>query len=150
MRSPKVIAVAIFLLTVFPALAQNAGSIEIFDMMAPGERRRVTPDWAAINAQPLGSKGNPVRVYLPAGQRAYLQALVCPDGTRPLFGRIGNVGPGPYTSIVDAYDVRCGAASYYVALDMYHPGYVERRAVPGFTLRPLSKEEQFLRRAFRP
>jgi hypothetical protein len=27
---------------------------------------------------------------------------------------------------------------------MYHPGYVEKRAGPGFTLRPLSKAEQFL------
>lgn len=131
----KVIVLAALLLAGPPAIAQNAGSIEIFDALAPGERRRVTPDWAAINAQPLGSTGNPVRVYQPAGQRAYLQSLVCSDGLRPTFRRIGNVGPGPYGSIVDAYEVRCETASYRVMLDMYHPGYIERRAIPGFTLR---------------
>ena len=143
----KVIVLAALLLAGPPAIAQSSGSIDIFDIMAPGERRRVTPDWAAINAQPLGSKGNPVRTYEPAGQRAYLQSLVCADGLRPGFRRIGNVGPGPYSSIVDAYEVSCETASYRVMLDMYHPGYVERRAVPGFTLRPPSKEEQFIRRS---
>jgi hypothetical protein len=30
--------------------AETAGSIRVFDMMAPGERRTVTPDWASIKA----------------------------------------------------------------------------------------------------
>ena len=143
----KVFVLAALLLAGPSAIAQSSGSIEILDAMAPGERRRVTPDWAAINAEPLGSAGNPVRVPQPAGQRAYLQSLVCADGLRPAFRRIGNVGPGPYGSIVDAYEVRCETASCRVMLDMYHPGYVERRAVPGFTLRPPTKEEQFIRRS---
>ncbi|MFO1161651.1 MAG: hypothetical protein U1E60_22625 [Reyranellaceae bacterium] len=33
------------LLAGLPAAAQTSGSIEIFDIMAPGERRRVTPGW---------------------------------------------------------------------------------------------------------
>lgn len=140
----KVTIVAALVLAAASAAAQGAGSIEIFDMMAPGERRRVTPDWAAINAQPLGSKANPVRTYQPAGEYAYLRDLLCADGLRPFYKRIGNAGPGPYTSIVDVFDVRCETAAYRVYLDMYHPGHVEKRAVPGFTLRPLSKAEQFL------
>ena len=140
----KAIIIAALLLVGLPSVAQNAGSIKIFDIMAPGERRRVTPDWAAINAQPLGSKGNPVRSYQPVGEYAYLRDLLCADGLRPLYKRIGNAGPGPYTTIVDVFDVRCETASYRVYMDMYHPGHVEKRAVPGFTLRPLSKAEQFL------
>ncbi len=125
-----------------PAAAQSSGSIEIFDVTAPGERRRVTPDWAAINAQPLGSKGNPVRTYLAAGEYTYLRDLLCADGLRPSYKRIGTAGLGPYATIVDVFDVRCGTASHRVCMDMYHPGYVEKRAVPGFSLRPLSKAEQ--------
>ena len=118
------------------AAAQSSGPLIVFDMVTPGERRTVSPNWAAINAQPLGSQGNPVRTLMPQGQQAYLRRLVCPDGTTPAFRRIRNVGPGPYTTIVDAYDVRCGATSQTVYLDMYHPNYIEPRAVPGFTLRP--------------
>jgi hypothetical protein len=77
------------------AVAQSSGSIEIVDMMAPCERRRVTPDWAAINAQPLGSKDNPVRTYQPAGEYAYLRDLLCADGLRPFYRRVGNAGLGP-------------------------------------------------------
>jgi hypothetical protein len=111
-------------------------SIKVLDMTAPGERRTVSPDWAAIEAQPLGSKGNPVRTYLPPGQQAYLGRLRCPDGSTPTFQRQGTVGEGPYTTIVDAYEVRCAEKSVVIYLDMYHPGYFEPRAVPGFTIKP--------------
>ena len=118
------------------AAPQSSGTLVVLDMTTPGERRTVSPNWAAINAQPLGTQGNPVRTLMPQGQQAYLRRLVCPDGATPAFRRIRNVGPGPYTTIVDAYDVRCGASSQTVYLDMYHPNYVEQFPVPGFALRP--------------
>lgn len=114
--------------------AQEAsGPIEIESMLEG--RKTITPDWQAINAQPLGSRGNPVRVYRPLGQRDYLQRLVCPDGTTPVFRRVGSFGAGPYTTIIDGYDVDCGSTKSVVFMDMYHPGHVERRPVPGFTIR---------------
>lgn len=115
---------------------QSSGSIAVFDYVAPRNYRMVLPDWAAINAQPLGSKGNPVRTFLPRGQHAYLSRLVCPDGLTPSFYRIKNYGHGVYTTIIDGYHVRCGDMAYTIFLDMYHPTYRERRPVPGFTIRP--------------
>jgi hypothetical protein len=99
-------------------------------------KRTVTPNWAQINAQPLGSRGNPVRAELPAGQHAYLGRLMCPDGSRPAYHRSGNVGEGPYTTIIDRYELRCGSTMSVVFMDYYHMGYVEQRAVPGFGIRP--------------
>ena len=52
--------------------------------------------------------GNPVRAFQPDGQRAYLRRLVCPGGAPPDFRRIGNIGPGPYSTILDDYEVKCG------------------------------------------
>ncbi len=86
---------------------------------------------------PLGSEKNPVRVNMPPGQRAYLARLRCSDGKKPDFERGGSVGPGPFGSIVDVYDVNCGAAApgnVAVYLDMYHPEHDEKNAVPGFTI----------------
>ena len=117
---------------------QTSGSIQVYDLMAPGNRRTVSPNWAVITAQPLGSKENPVRTFMPQGQQAYLMRLVCPDGSTPSFRRIGNFGAGVYTTIIDGYDVRCGSAAQTIYLDMYHPNYMEQRAVSGFTIRPAS------------
>jgi len=90
--------------------------------------------------KPLGSAGNPVRADMPPGQRAYLSRLRCSNGRAPSFNRIGSMGAGPYGSIIDAYQVDCAAgatpASSVVHLDMYHPGYSEAAAVPGFTIVP--------------
>jgi hypothetical protein len=88
-------------------------------------------------AQPLGSRANPVRTHGPRGQHAYLNRLRCSDGAPPRWSRSGNLGPGPYTSIIDNYVVDCGAAApgkVQVAMDMYHPDHVEQQAVPGFTM----------------
>lgn len=134
--------VALLLVTASAAsttLAQTSGSIEVFDMFAPKERRLVTPDWKAINANPLGTRGNPVRVYQPAGEQGYLSRLQCADGSRLGFRRTGSIGAGPYGTILDDYDVTCGATHYHIVMDMYHPGYLEDRAVPGFSSRPLRK-----------
>ena len=94
---------------------------------------------AAAERHPLGSRENPVRAQMPAGQRAYLQRLRCSDGRAPTFGRIGNYGVGVYGNIIDGYDVNCGAAApgrVEIIMDMYHPGHVENRPVPGFTIVP--------------
>lgn len=117
-------------------MPQSSGSIYVYDYVVPRNIRMVSPDWAAINAQPLGSEGNPVRTFLPRGQHAYLSRLVCPDGSTPSFHRIKNYGYGVYTTIIDGYHVQCGGVAHKIFLDMYHPTYRERRPVPGFTIRP--------------
>lgn len=89
------------------------------------------------DANPLGSEANPVRAAMPQGQRAYLASLRCADGKAPAFDRIGNMGVGTFGNIVDAYSVRCEGsepAESQIYMDMYHAGYAETRAVPGFTI----------------
>ena len=84
---------------------------------------------------PLGSKQNPVRAGGARGQRAYLARLRCEDLTAPTFGRIGSAGMSPYGNIVDRYWVKCEGsepAESTVFIDMYHSGYVEEAAVPGY------------------
>jgi hypothetical protein len=127
------LAVAAALLALPASAQQTSGSIEVESMLEG--RKTITPDWQAINALPLGDKGNPVRVHMPPGQRAYLARLVCAGGGTPSFSRIGSFGVGPYGTIVDAYNVACGTNATRVFMDMYHPSYVERRPVPGFTIR---------------
>ena len=112
---------------------QSSGPIEIESTLEG--RKTITPDWQTINAQPLGSRGNPVRVHQPRGQHAYLQRLACPNGSAPAFRRVGSFGVGPYSTIIDGYDVDCGGTKSVVFMDMYHPGYSERRPIPGFTIR---------------
>ncbi len=87
-------------------------------------------------AAELGSKSAPVRADNPAGQRAYLKRLRCPDKSPPSFERQGNMGYGGYGHIVDLYTVRCESTgqSHEIYMDMSFPGYVETRAVAGFTL----------------
>lgn len=89
---------------------------------------------AEAAAQPLGSPANPVRADGPGGQRAYLARLRCGDGAAPQFARRGNVGRGPFGTIVDLYDVRCGdGTGAEIHMDMYHE-HVETRAPTGFTI----------------
>lgn len=137
MLSKLATAVALLTLQFLAAsvFAQGSGSIEIYDMLSPGERKTVQPNWTAIDAKPLGTRDNPVRAFQPPGERDYLARLVCPSGARPAFRRVGSVGPGPYTSVLDDYEVTCGKVVHRVIIDMYHPGYVECRAVPGFSIR---------------
>ena len=92
---------------------------------------------AKAETRPLGSRENPVRVEGPGGQRNYLAQLRCADGAAPKYQRSGNVGSGPYGSIMDLYAVDCGAAApgqVEIFMDMYFRGHVETRAVPGFAL----------------
>ncbi|TAJ42150.1 MAG: hypothetical protein EPO55_02630 [Reyranella sp.] len=124
----------IALLHFLSAPAFSQGGIEIYDMFSPGERKKIEPNWKAIDARPLGTRENPVRAFQPEGEHAYLRRLICPGGSRPTFKRIGSFGPGPYTSILDGYEVKCGDVVHNVVIDMYHPGYVECRPVPGFSI----------------
>jgi len=92
---------------------------------------------------PFGSNENPVRAHKPQGQRAYLSRLRCPDGSPLQFRRQGNVGIGPYQNIVDKYQTRCNSDDNTIGvifMDMYHKGYVESEAVPGFTIEPVVTE----------
>lgn len=87
------------------------------------------------SAAPLGSAQNPVRAHMPPGQRAYLSRLRCADLSRPEFYRAGSAGISPYGNIVDVYIVTCVGsepAKSEIYIDMYHRGYVEDEAVPGF------------------
>lgn len=89
----------------------------------------------AASAYPLGSSENPVRAHMPQGQRAYLGRLRCSDTSRPSFSRSGNLGPGVYGNIVDLYIVTCASGEperAEIIMDMYHAGYAEDEAVPGF------------------
>ncbi|MBB5659516.1 hypothetical protein [Brevundimonas halotolerans] len=90
-------------------------------------------------AHPLGTEQNPVRVNMPAGQRAYLSRLRCADGKAPTFERLGSAGDGPYGTIMDGYQVDCPGsqpATNVIYLDMYHPSHVETKAPPGYTIVP--------------
>src|SRR5687767_437810 len=83
----------------------------------------------------LGTKTNPVRCEDPKGERQYLSRLRCSDDSRPAFSRIGSFGLGPYGNIIDGYRVKCEKSDEVtIFMDMYHEGYVEKEAVPGFTI----------------
>jgi len=128
-----VLALAAALLAL-PAVAQQTSGSIVIESVLEG-RKTITPDWATINAVPLGEKGNPVRVHMPPGQHAYLSRLVCSNGAPPTFRRVGNFGVGVYGTVIDGYDVDCAGTKRLVYMDMYHPDYIERRPVPGFTIR---------------
>lgn len=86
---------------------------------------------------PLGSWRNPVRAEMPPGQQEYLNRLRCSDGSAPTYERRGNLGEGVFGTIVDIYDLSCGSAepaTAEVVMDMYHEGYTEFEAVPGFDI----------------
>ena len=90
-----------------------------------------------LSTYPLGSPQNPIRVNMPAGQRAYLSRLRCADGQIPKYERLGSDGIGPYGQIIDTYKVDCAGstpATGVLSLDMYHPTHIETEAAPGFTI----------------
>ena len=112
-----------------------------FDRMLAGQSQKsgsaLDRAVSAAGRHPFGSQQNPVRVTMPAGERAYLARLRCSDGQAPQFERMGSFGAGPYGNILDGYTVDCGAAApgkVQIFMDMYHGGYVETRPVPGFTI----------------
>ncbi|MEP3653592.1 MAG: hypothetical protein ABJO36_01740 [Litorimonas sp.] len=112
---------------------------EIMAIMFGGGER--DPDKFAARLErtqsfPLGSEGNPVRAHMPQGQVSYLSRLKCESGARPGFERAGSFGAGPYETILDGYNLTCSgvAKAEMVFMDMYHPGYIETVAIPGFTI----------------
>lgn len=127
-----------------PVVAQPSDEQMLQRMLSGGPLLDAKPLASAIakaGAHPLGSRENPVRAQGPAGQQAYLRRLRCSDGKTPRFERHGNLGAGPYESIIDNYMVDCGGAApgrVQVIMDMYHPGHAEQQPVPGFTLDTVS------------
>src|SRR5438045_7886274 len=119
---------------------------------------------AAAAPSPPGfarSKEQASEVCLPPGEKAYLTALRCGDGSAPAIRRMGSVGsrvapvdpndprillqmdperplqPGePYFRIVDAVEARCGPLTYTLFFDMYHCPAPAPIAPEGFTLEP--------------
>jgi len=91
---------------------------------------------AAIAKHPLGSAKNPVKVQGVEGEYRYLARLRCPEDKPPVVERLGSAGEmSPYGSIMDIYQAACDAPpAFTIFVDMYHPGYVELAAVPGFTI----------------
>lgn len=97
------------------------------------EKKKEDPNKKVSGA--LGTKTNPVRCDDPKGEREYLSRLRCPDGKRPGYSRIGSFGLGPYGNILDGYRVKCdGIDEATIFMDMYHEEYIEKEAVPGFTI----------------
>ena len=89
---------------------------------------------AEIVKHPLGSAENPVKAQGVEGEYVYLARLRCPEDKPPVVERRGSAGTlSPYGSIMDIYDAVCDAPpAFTIFVDMYHPGYVEQAAVPGF------------------
>jgi hypothetical protein len=125
-----------------PAVAQhrpNEGRDMMRSLGMHGlEGKKLEKAIAKAEANPLGSKANPVRENMPQGEYAYLHRLRCADGQAPAVARSGNVGTGIYGNIVDLFQVTCaGAKPVEVYMDMYHDG-PELRPIPGFTIAPPS------------
>ena len=121
---------------------------------APGAQQ--TNEAAHTNVSPgLGdTKATAIEVCMPPGQRAYLNRLLCADGSKPSYFRVGNFGPrnevppnlsdedqarlmlgklqpgDPDLHIVDGYQVSCGETKRMVYMDMYHCKQAPPTAVP--------------------
>ena len=100
------------------------------------------------------TKATAIEVCMPPGQRAYLNRLLCADGSKPSYFRVGNFGPrnevppklsdedrtrlmlgklqpgDPDLHIVDGYQVSCGETKRMVYMDMYHCKQAPPAAVP--------------------
>lgn len=140
------------LLAVVPANAQKPGDAaegtrtprEVVDELRRNLGAPETPAGseldqliAAASVHPLGSRDNPVRADAPLGQHRYLDRLRCQNGSAPTYNRAGNFGLGAFGTIIDGYAVECegsAPASTTIYMDMYHEGYSEPDAVPGFTI----------------
>lgn len=136
-----VVLLCLYPLSTAPAYSaestDNDGEVCVYDPLAENDERCVTPDWEKIRNHPLGTAQNPIRGFMPAGEREYLDRLSCPSGLESNYSRIGSVGIGPYGAMLDAYKVRCPedldrSPGTIVYMDMYHPTYVENKPIPGF------------------
>ena len=84
---------------------------------------------------PLGSAHNPVRCDGKPGEIAYLGGLRCPSGGAPHFHFRARGPTGPHGHQSDEFELRCVTdnQSFQVFLDREHAGFVETRALSGFT-----------------
>lgn len=136
MKRSALFLLAAALMAAAPAAAQevNDAAAMMRSLGAGLDGKKLKKAIEKAEASPLGTRENPVRVDMPAGERAYLQRLRCADGTAPAFNRQGSAGSGPYGYMLDAYDVTCkGASPAVIYMDMYHRND-ERRPVPGFSI----------------
>jgi len=137
MRIHPILAVLIFAAPAAaqqPRLGQRTTSPEamVAQMRQDSPEEELRALIAAADAHPLGTAENPVRVGGPAGERAYLARLRCPDGAAPRIGARREAGTGAFGSVVAAYEVVCGASEGRIVFDMYHEEHVETRAPAGF------------------
>jgi len=109
-----------------------------FEAMLMGQAPRTklsAAELATIAKEPLGSAKNPVKAEGVEGEYRYLARLRCKEDKPPVVERLGSGDLSPYGSIMDIYRAVCDAPpALTVFVDMYHPGYVEPSAVPGFTI----------------
>lgn len=84
---------------------------------------------------PLGSKENPIRCAMVAGERAYVSRLRDQHNREIEATRLGSFGVGPYGNVLDGYSISsAGSPPATVYFDMYHLGYSEEQPVPGFKI----------------
>ena len=132
-------AVGLAVLTASCAAPQTSPTDRLIEAVSGVPAERSDAIAARVARHPLGSAENPIRVYMPPGQRDYLSRLRCANGVAPTFQRRGSMGDGPYRKIIDGYQFECPGstpASGVIYMDMYHPDHVETRAPEGFTLVP--------------
>jgi hypothetical protein len=100
-----------------------------------GEETIPTPKTEVAKvAGPLGDMTNPVKCDMPKGERAYLDRLRDINGNPVKYKRKGSFGVGVNGNVIDGYIVTNGDKEVMVYMDMYFEKYVEKVAVPGFTI----------------
>jgi hypothetical protein len=136
-------------------------------MIAAEEAKNPEPPSAQPKPSSLGMvKESAIEACGPKGERAYLDRLVCPDGSAVKYARTGSVGfrnepkskqdekavqaqmlgAEPIKAgqkdfhMLDGYEVECGAVKTVLYLDMYHcPEPKNQGAPPGFSLTSAGK-----------
>lgn len=140
MRLPRFVPhLAIALVLALPAAATATPRQMMEEMGVAPSLQEVAQAVERARAHPLGSRENPVRVSGVDGEHAYMHRLRCADGDPPRVGARSNIGVGAFGSIVDLWELDCGAAApgrFSLALDMYHDNHDETRAPAGLTLVP--------------
>jgi len=133
--SMKFIVVAIAALLAGCATSSDNGLEDM--LMGNAPRKNLSAgELAAIARHPLGSAQNPVKVQGVEGEYRYLARLRCPEDKPPVVERRGSAAEmSPYGSIMDIYEAACDVPpAFTIFVDMYHVGYVESAAVPGFKI----------------
>lgn len=129
------------LLSTTAVQAQNTQDPNSSDFDPVARMQRFYPNWKPpvvsqeeLSKHPLGSEQRPIRTQGVNGQHAYLGRLRCENGKPPQYRRMGMEAESPYGFPMDKYEVSCGSSAIVVHMDLYHPGFVEREPISGFTL----------------